>query len=124
MPYLVHKDRDGSVIQFWNLHEGPTTVGRGTEANAQVEDGQLSKTHFRIAHEPAGFTIKDLGSKNGTLVNGQRVTEQLLKSNDQIRAGESTFFFVEGLTTIGGKMDQDISQLGELSPDSKSSPKK
>jgi pSer/pThr/pTyr-binding forkhead associated (FHA) protein len=124
MPYLVHKDRDGSVIQFWNLHEGPTTVGRGNEANAKVEDNLLSKTHFRITHESTGFTLKDLGSKNGTLVNGQGVTEQLLKSNDKIRAGDSTFFFVEGLTTMAGKIDQDIDELGGHAPGSTPSPKK
>lgn len=124
MPYLVHKDADGSVVQFWNLHEGPITVGRGNEANAKVEDELLSKTHFTIAHEPAGFTLKDLGSRNGTLVNGQGVKQQVLKADDQVRAGRSTFWFVEGLTTMAGKIEQDISQLGKFGPETNQSPKK
>src|SRR5438309_3080071 len=108
MPYLIHRDTDGAVIQFWNLHEGPVTIGRGNEANAKVEDELLSKTHFTITPEPAGFTIKDLGSKNGTLVNGQGITQHVLKPDDEVRAGRSTFRFMEGLTTIAGKLDQDI----------------
>ena len=48
MPYLVHKDKDGSVIQFWNLHEGVMTVGRADEVNAHVDDPKLSRKHFEI----------------------------------------------------------------------------
>jgi len=111
MPYLVHKEKDGSTIEFWNLHEGPTTVGRGTEANAKVDDTELSRKHFTIVSAAAGFALKDLGSTNGTTVNFKRVTEQVLRPNDEIRAGNSLFVFVEGLTTMAGKLDQDLKEL-------------
>jgi pSer/pThr/pTyr-binding forkhead associated (FHA) protein len=111
MPYLLQKDRDGSTIQYWNLHEGPTTVGRDSKVNARVDDQELSRQHFQITHEDTGFTIKDLSSRNGTFVNGQRVTEKVLKPNDLITAGKSTFSFMEGLTTLSMKLDQDIKNL-------------
>jgi pSer/pThr/pTyr-binding forkhead associated (FHA) protein len=114
MPYLVHKEKDGSTIEFWNLHEGPTTVGRG-EVNAKVDDTELSRKHFVVTHEDGGFTLKDLGSTNGTTVNGQRVTEQVLRPNDDIRAGNSLFLFMEGLTTMAGKLDQDLKDLDRVS---------
>lgn len=116
MPYLVHKDTDGSTIEFWNLHEGPTTVGRSTESNAKVDDTELSRKHFTVTHEESGFTVKDLGSTNGTAVNGQRVSEQVLKPNDKITAGKSLFVFVEGLTTMAGKIDQDLQDLSKAAP--------
>ena len=117
MPYLVHKDKDGATIQFWNLHEGTLTVGRGTDTNGQVDDAKLSRKHFVVTSEAAGFTLKDLGGPNGTLVNGKPVTEQVLKPNDQVRAGDSVFQFFDGLTTMAAKLDQDIQGLGKFAAD-------
>ncbi len=114
MPYLVHKDRDGSTIQFWNLHDSPTTVGRGNDVNAKVDDERLSRAHFVITESAGEFTLKDLGSKNGTLVNAQRVTEHILKPHDQIQAGQSLFVFMEGLTTLSMKIDQDLKDLDRI----------
>ena len=122
MPYLAHKDRDGSVIEFWNLHEGPTTVGRGDESNAKVDDEKLSRKHFVISERPGGFTLQDLGSKNGTLVNGQPATELVLKPNDRIQAGGSTFVFMEGLTTISVKIEKDMKDLDRITGASKNPP--
>ena len=115
MPYLALKNPDGSVNEFWNLHEGPTTVGRGTESNAKVDDGQLSRQHFTVTKSPDGFVLKDLGSKNGTRVNGQPVTgEVTLKPNDLIQAGQSKFSFLEGLTTMSMKIEQDLKDLDKI----------
>ena len=122
MPYLQHKDTDGSTIEFWNLHDGPTTVGRSPECNAKVDDQELSRRHFSITHEAAGFILKDLDSKNGTTVNGRRVPEQVLRPNDVIRAGTSLFVFLEGLTTIAVKIDQDLKDLAKFAPDSSAPP--
>ena len=124
MPYLVLKDRDGATIQFWNLHEGPMTFGRDPKINGRVEDKELSRSHFTITHEDTGFTIKDLTSKNGTFVNGQRVTDKVLRPNDEIRAGQSVFSFMEGLTTLAMKLDKDIQDLSKFSPGASSSPQK
>jgi pSer/pThr/pTyr-binding forkhead associated (FHA) protein len=115
MPYLALKNPDGSVNEFWNLHDGPTTVGRGTESNAKVDDGVLSRQHFTITKTPGGFILKDLGSKNGTRVNGQPVTGEVkLKPNDEIRAGQSQFNFLEGLTTMSMKIEQDLKDLDRI----------
>ena len=120
MPYLIHRDTDGATIQFWNLHDGPTTIGRGEESNAQVDDGELSRQHFTITHQAAGFVLKDLTSTNGTTVNGQPVAEQALRPNDVIRAGKSTFVYMDGLRTMAGKIDQDLKDLSRVAPPKKS----
>ena len=117
MPYLVHKDKDGSVIQFWNLHEGVMTVGRAPEVNARVDDPKLSRKHFEITPAAGQFTLKDLGAANGTFVNGTRVTEKVLAANDNVRAGDSSFFFMDGLTTMAAKLDDDIKNLGKYTLD-------
>ena len=124
MPYLVHKDKDGAVIQFWNLHEGPLTVGRAPEVNAQVDDAKLSRKHFVIAAADGQFSLKDLDSGNGTFINGNRVTEKVLTPNDNVRAGDSSFFFFEGLTTLASKLDEDIKGLGKFAVDTSEPPPK
>ena len=122
MPYLVHKDKDGSVIQFWNLHEGVITVGRSNEVNAHVDDPKLSRKHFDVTPAAGVFTLKDLGAANGTYVNGQRVTEKILAPNDNVRAGESSFYFMDGLTTMAAKLDDDIKNLGKFALDNTGEP--
>ena len=90
MPYLLHKERNGSTIQYWNLHAGPLVIGRGDEAEGKIDDIELSREHFVISKEEGAFHIKDLGSKNGTLVNNQAVSDQVLQPNDQIRLGAAS----------------------------------
>ena len=124
MPYLVHKDKDGSVIQFWNLHEGVMTIGRSLEVNAHVDDPKLSRKHFEITPKDGSFTLKDLGAANGTFVNGTRATEKVLAPNDNVRAGDSSFFFVDGLTTMAAKLDDDIKSLGKFALDTGEPPPK
>lgn len=120
MPYLIHKNPDGSTNQYWDLHGPPTTVGRSTKVNAQVDDPKLSAAHFTITPTPDGqFTLKDLGSSNGTQVNNQPVTEYVLKPNDTIQAGQSKFLFMEGLTTISRKLDEDLKALDRIAAEEK-----
>ena len=119
MPYLACKNPDGSVNEFWNLHDSPTIVGRSTTAKASVDDPDLSREHFSITEEPGRFVLKDLGSTNGTRVNGKPVTEHILKANDTIHAGKSTFVFMEGLTTMSMKLDQDLKDLDRITKDPK-----
>ena len=115
MPYLIHKNADGSTNQFWSLNDNVTTVGRSMEVNGQVDDAKLSRQHFTISPQPGGkYVLKDLGSSNGTRVNGQPVTEYELRPNDTIQAGSSAFLFMEGLTTISMKLDQDLASLGRI----------
>ncbi len=67
-------------------------VGRGTGAHFSVpDDGFLSRNHFLIEVDPPRCLLKDLGSTNGTKVNGARVAECRLRDGDVISAGRSTF---------------------------------
>ena len=107
MPYLIQKQADGSVVKQWDLRDKPLTVGRGDKVDARIEDKEMSRQHFVISPQGSEYVIQDLESRNGTLVNGHRITETTLKANDKIRAGQSHFVFVEGLTTVIGKLQDD-----------------
>ena len=73
-----------------------TTVGRSDECVIPVEDSRLSRQHFRIAQECTDREIEDLGSTNGTRVNGESLAGvRSLCSGDLIEAGSTVFVFIE-----------------------------
>ena len=80
-----------SIIQ---LADGETTVGREPTNSIVVVDPSVSRHHCLLRREPDGrFRIKDMDSRNGTVVNGLPVKEQCLSQGDQIGIGDSSFLF-------------------------------
>ncbi|NVB37835.1 FHA domain-containing protein [Pseudenhygromyxa sp. WMMC2535] len=72
------------------------TLGRHPDNTIQVLDRIVSKEHARITLGPNGrWMIRDAGSLNGTMVNGERVGEGALNDGDQLQLGNTTFRFVE-----------------------------
>jgi pSer/pThr/pTyr-binding forkhead associated (FHA) protein len=80
------------------LTGGDLVIGRGVSGEGLLsDDGQLSRRHTRIVRDADGqLTIEDLGSANGTFVNGERVSgSQALKIGDSIRIGTTTLQLTE-----------------------------
>lgn len=78
--------------RFW-LRSGQTAdIGRGSQAVfALPHDQWMSSLHFRVECDAAQCRLQDLDSRNGTTVNGQRVTRAELADGDVIVAGETHF---------------------------------
>lgn len=91
-------------------------VGRALEADVRLNDSKVSRLHARItADVDTGsgapvFKIKDLGSTNGTLVNGQVITEAILNHGDKIVIGDHLFRF-DMLDEIDREFQQQIHRL-------------
>jgi pSer/pThr/pTyr-binding forkhead associated (FHA) protein len=67
-------------------------IGRtGKSDYAIAEDGYLSGVHFSVECDGTQCRIRDMGSSNGTFVNGSRITEQVVRDGDSVVAGGSTF---------------------------------
>ena len=80
------------------------TLGRGSPDSAVLrDDPELSRSHARIIREPSGhLVIEDLGSTNGTLLNGWRIpSPQLLSPGDHIQVGTTLLELVAGDTSHG-----------------------
>ena len=68
-------------------------IGRGEGVDIQLEDLHASREHSKIALVNKNFVITDLQSSNGTFVNGEKITEQVLQNGDKIQIGDSIFEF-------------------------------
>ena len=76
------------------LMEGTNVIGREPPATIQIEGRGLSRHHARIQLSDAEATLEDLGSKNGTYVNGQRISIPVrLSDGDEIRLGATSLTF-------------------------------
>ena len=82
------------------LGTAPKIIGRDERADIVVDSRAVSLQHCSVAALPGGVRLQDLGSTNGTHVNGVRVTDTVLKNGDQLRVGDLTFL-VECETPVG-----------------------
>lgn len=78
------------------VQRGEFTVGRQKEAvDFCLSQPGVSRRHFQILWDGDGYLIRDLGSKNGTFINGERVwKESLLQSGDEIKVGTEQLEFM------------------------------
>jgi len=71
-----------------------TVLGRGPGVDVVVPDPALSRQHFALELTGSAAHIRDLGSTNGIVVNGQAVESAELAHGDRIRAGDHVFQFL------------------------------
>jgi Nif-specific regulatory protein len=76
------------------LAEGEVSVGRDSSNQLWVADPALSRRHCLLVQDGGQFSIRDLGSRNGTLVNGVPVEQQQIRHGDQIFIGDSVLIFL------------------------------
>ena len=76
------------------LPDGEATIGRDPTNVVALIDPSVSRKHCVLRREDERFQIKDLESRNGTLVNGEPVKEQWLRHGDEIVTGDSVFLFL------------------------------
>ncbi len=68
-------------------------VGRGADADFVLKDTNASRRHCRVLAEGAGYAIEDLGSRNGTFVDGTRIQRAALADGSIVRIGNTEFVF-------------------------------
>jgi len=73
-------------------------IGRAAEGVGRLaEDVEISRRHARIARSGSGYTVEDLGSRNGTFLNGRRIDKaEMLGVGDEIQVGNTTLIVQVG----------------------------
>ncbi|MEI8310402.1 MAG: FHA domain-containing protein [Verrucomicrobiota bacterium] len=77
---------DGTQISQ-DLQDEKVTIGRLADNALQIDDASVSSRHAEIEFEADAFHLHDLGSTNGTFVNGEQVTDAVLRHGDEVRFG-------------------------------------
>ncbi|MDZ7676240.1 MAG: DUF3662 and FHA domain-containing protein [Acidimicrobiales bacterium] len=75
------------------LGEGIVTIGRIPDSVITLEDPNVSRNHAEIRPSGDGFVLADVGSTNGTKINGVKVSERVLQDGDEMTFGSTTFRF-------------------------------
>ncbi|OHB76891.1 MAG: hypothetical protein A2Z34_10155 [Planctomycetes bacterium RBG_16_59_8] len=87
----------------------PLLIGREPSCAIPLNDTLVSRNHARIERREGGVAITDLGSANGTCVNGSKITESLLLDGDMVSIGETTLTYRKGKERETGTRDVQAS---------------
>ena len=87
---LVMFRSDGERRSF-SMARDMTVIGRREDCDLRIPLGEVSRKHCRILRDGDSLKLEDLGSSNGTFLNGQRVQEALLTPGDTIQVGPVVF---------------------------------
>ncbi len=92
----TRKAAECAMKTYYRIGEEPTITGRGEDCDITVDNMYLSEEHFQIWYEDGVWYIADMGSKNGTLLNGKALGKvRTLHSGDDISFGGVSFIFEE-----------------------------
>ena len=100
------------------LPPAPSSVilGRGDTADLRLDDADVSREHAEVARTAAGVVVRDLGAKNGVLVDRRRVDgERPLRDRDEITLGATIVLYedpaAESLEAVGAEDDLEVVEL-------------
>ncbi len=99
---------DDVVVKSFPLEKSGITIGRSPDCDIQIEESSVSSKHSRIEMIPnpivAALTdifIEDLGSMNGTWVNDEQTSRQIIQNKDRIRIAFTEFVLI---TDVSGNL--------------------
>jgi pSer/pThr/pTyr-binding forkhead associated (FHA) protein len=92
---------EGEELAF-QLSQPSLSVGRESDNDIVIPDGSMSSHHAEIVETAEGYQLTDLGSTNGTQVNGQRIDSALLSDGDSITLGHVSGVFSAGSGPAAG----------------------
>jgi len=94
-PALVVRSGGGMAGQVFQPPEGKTLVGRSPECEIFLDDVTVSRRHAELERAGETFTIRDLGSLNGTYVNRGRIESAVLEDDDEVQIGKYRLTFLK-----------------------------
>ena len=92
----------------FQLDDAVHTLGR-TQANSiRLHDTEVSREHAELVRQGDGYRVRDLGSSNGTFVNGRQVSDQVLRTGDQMQLGRSLLLYTGA---VEGKVEDLLDKI-------------
>jgi FHA domain len=94
-PALVVRSGGGMAGQAFQPGDGRTLIGRSPDCEIFLDDVTVSRRHAELQREGDTFTIRDLGSLNGTYVNRRRIESTVLEDDDEVQIGKYRLTFLQ-----------------------------
>ena len=104
MPRLIVIKGADEAKQF-ELNGSMLGVGRDTNNEIRLHDTEVSRRHAEFRQTAEGYQLVDVGSANGTFVNGQPIQEVVLRAGDHIQIGQTILVYSSGRSTAPGESD-------------------
>jgi RsiW-degrading membrane proteinase PrsW (M82 family) len=92
-PHFVSVSIEGEERIAYILNENEILIGRTLNNSFVIEHPSVSKRHARVVAEDEDYSLYDLGSSNGTFVNGKRINETKLEDGCEVRFGRAHFIY-------------------------------
>jgi pSer/pThr/pTyr-binding forkhead associated (FHA) protein len=100
--------QDRKTVQIYDLDQQVIRIGRIPGMDIQIDDVSVSRRQAEIQQEGERWVVRDIGSSNGTFVNGERVAgDRPLQAGDEISIGQFSLFFERGLGTFQPRRRED-----------------
>jgi EAL domain-containing protein (putative c-di-GMP-specific phosphodiesterase class I) len=93
LPYLEYHPQQGMAAQRIILDSLPFRIGRSKAVNWTIYSARISKEHAEIDRVDENFHVRDLGSTNGTFLNGQRIEDSVVTNGDILHFAHEEFRF-------------------------------
>ena len=86
-PWLERYAPESSSPEVIEVSKVPFTIGRSEDCDYAVASSRVSRAHAEISKAAGAYLLRDLGSTNGTFVNGQPIESMMLASGDRLSLG-------------------------------------
>jgi diguanylate cyclase (GGDEF)-like protein len=93
--FLILLDNQ-TVVKKLPLGRGRFVIGRGNDVDFVLSSGEVSRHHAAIEYDGCNYTLTDLNSTNGTLVNGKKITQRAVSIGERISIGDHTLVIDDG----------------------------
>src|SRR5262252_5565207 len=100
--------------EFPIVPEKQIVVGRSSDLDMVLVEDMVSRKHARISVQGDQIWIEDLGSTNGTFVNGEKIKRARLKEGDRVLIGTSILKVIAGEAAVGGAVSPDVAAKRDL----------
>ncbi len=102
---IVKDNAEAAEIQ---LDQQEYSIGRDADADIRLNDPSVSRHHARLIKAYTDFFIEDLGSTNGSQLNGRSISKHVFKSGDKLNIGSFSLCFVSEVSAEEGDVDKTV----------------
>ena len=95
-PHLLEGKAGPAIGQKFVLDANELIIGRGEKATLPLDSEEVSRQHAKLTRNEGEYTIEDLGSRNGIVLNGLKVHSAILRDGDQVQLGDVVLAYREG----------------------------